>query len=454
MGVLYKPSRGGKFLLAGLILIAIVGAGLVFSRANRPATVRAYFGLERTWSEHWPFQRGKDALQDLEPKLLALGILGPARVEVEPGVSFFLDPRDLVPVSILRSGEWQPEIWSSISPALSNGSVFLDVGAHIGYFSMKAALKVGKPGHVVAFEPNPETLKLLRDNVIANKAENVIVEPIACTDREQTLTFYAAPVMNTSASSLARSNADISGKEAPRAYAVRGRPIDDVVRELNLTRVDAIKIDVEGAEVYVLRGAANTLKRFHPKVVVEVVPEQLANMQTTPADLASVMKTAGYNRSKPLNASETDWEWIVQDPRDMSSTIRVADPSTSGQLIHGFYGLEQKAWRWTAGRFTVALRRPPEAGRNGAVLVLDFTIPDVSLKKLKSMTLTTKLGGLTLKPETYVTQGPHQYRRDIPVSALREELVDVDFVLDKVLGPPEHSDELGVIVTAVTLSSK
>jgi len=129
--------------------------------------------------------------------------LRPARLEVEPGISFLLDPRDFVSVTILRNGAWQPEVWESISAALSDGGVFLDVRAHIGYFSIKAAVKVGKTGRVVAFEPNPEILKMLHDNVTANKAQNAIVEPIACTDREQMLTFYASPIENTGASSLA-----------------------------------------------------------------------------------------------------------------------------------------------------------------------------------------------------------------------------------------------------------
>ena len=112
-----------------------------------------------------------------------------------------------------------------------------------------------------------------------------MVEPIACTDREQMLTLYAAPSMNTGDLSLARRNADLTYKEASRPYQVRGRPIDDVVRELNLTRVDAMKVDVEGAEVYVLRGTVKTLKRFHPKVVIEIVAQQLAGMNTTPEEL-------------------------------------------------------------------------------------------------------------------------------------------------------------------------
>lgn len=99
----------------------------------------------------------------------------------------------LIAVTILRSAVWQPEVWDSLRPALSDGAVFLDVGAHIGYFSLKSAAVVGRNGRVVAFEPNPETLQALRANIAASHAANVIVEPIACTDQEQTLTLYGGP---------------------------------------------------------------------------------------------------------------------------------------------------------------------------------------------------------------------------------------------------------------------
>ncbi|HYL77455.1 MAG TPA: FkbM family methyltransferase [Bryobacteraceae bacterium] len=276
---------------------------------NRSVVLRDYFRLEQAWQTRWPAKPGKWNVEDLAPTMWKLGVIRPARVEVEPGISFLLDPRDLIAVSILRGGAWQPEVWNSLSPSLSEGAVFLDVGAHIGYFSMKASPRVGKTGHVLAFEPNPETLVLLRDNVTANHAGNVIVEPIACTEHEQTLTLYAGPPSNTGMSSLAQDNVPVEG--APKSYTVPCRPIDDVVRQLKLTRVDAIKIDVEGAEVGVLRGAMNTLRRFHPKVVVEVVPEQLDKLHTTPGDVIAAFHQAGYNHSRPLDSPITDWEWTV-----------------------------------------------------------------------------------------------------------------------------------------------
>jgi FkbM family methyltransferase len=78
----------------------------------------------------------------------------------------------------------------AISEGLPDGGVFLDVGAHIGYFSLQSAVRVGSGGLVVAFEPNPRTVKLLRDNIAASHAANVVIQPIACTDAEQMVTLF------------------------------------------------------------------------------------------------------------------------------------------------------------------------------------------------------------------------------------------------------------------------
>ena len=388
-------------------------------------------------------------LAEFEPLLMKTGVLGPARVQVEPGISYFLDPSDLVPATILKTGEWQPEIWDSITPSLTDGGVFYDVGAHIGYFSMKAALRVGRAGRVVAFEPNPEILNLLRDNVTANGFNNVMVEPIACTEREENLTLFAAPSVNTGASSLSRDNAAILQDQAPKPYSVRGRPIDDVTEELKLTRVDAIKIDVEGAEGLVLRGAINTLKRFHPKVVLEVVPRQLASFQTTPEDLISLFHSAGYNFSRPLGPEQTDWEWTAQP---LTSMVRMNDPIAERQLVRGFYAIEGGAWRWTGRTFTGSFRPPDGASKNDTSLVLNFTIPDVAFEALKGVAISASIGGVSVGSEAFATPGPHTYRRPVPRSLLGRESVEVDFVLDKSITAAGR--ELGVIATSAGFESK
>jgi hypothetical protein len=232
---------------------------------------------------------------------------------------------------------------------------------------------------------------------------------------------------------------------------VQGRPIDDVVRELGLTRVDAIKIDVEGAEVIVLRGALNTLQRFHPKLAVEVVPRQLASFQTTADDLRALLKNAGYNLSRPLNPEEADWEW---SRGEMASTIQIADRSTDGQLIRGFYLPAGNSWRWTEGKFTVALKPPAGAREKGATLVLDFVIPDVAFAKTKGVTVSAASGGAAMAPETFTTPGKHVYRAAMPASIFAKDSAEVDFSLDRVLSAKDYGRELGVIVTSLGLESK
>ena len=426
-----------------------------YAHVDRPHSVMGYFWLEQYLVEHWPSEPGKRTIEQATPFMVRMGLLAPAVVEVPPGLKLLLDPRDLVAVNILRGGEWQPEIWNALATNLPEGSVLLDVGAHIGYFSMMGARKVGKTGLVVAFEPNPDTLITLRQNIKVNEFQNVVVAPVACADREQTLTLFAAPFMNSGASSLARNNADLSYENPPKEYSVRGRRIDDVVRELKLSRVDAIKMDIEGAEVVALRGAMETMKKFHPKIVVEVVARQLASMNSTPEELFSVLKEAGYNYGKPLTADESDWAWTMRDPGLLESTLQIGGNSAEGQLTRGFHAADENRKRWTGGKFAVTLKSPSGAGQKGGVLKFGFSISQEVIDTLHAITLSAKVGGSTLAAETFTTVGEHVYQREVPASALVHAGVEADFSLDRVLPPSKRNPfEMGVIAGWISLESR
>ncbi len=303
--------RAGRILLIGFTLLVIALLVLGRFEAGRGLIVRTYVRSERLWERDCPIVPAKQAIRQLEPFLSRIGVLQAVRIEVDPGVSLLLDPAEDIARTILvsRQGKWEPEVWAAISSGLSDGAVFFDVGAHIGYDSLKAARLVGENGRVVAFEPNPNTLTLLRSNIEASLARNVIVQPIACTDSEQTLTLFdSTPGGNSGSSSLAKANAG----GLTRPYTVRGRPIDDVVSELGVTRVDVVKADVEGAELLVLRGAAQTLRRFHPKLILEVVPRQLENMNASVESLETFIKALGYG--DPQRVDYKNKQWTVRSP--------------------------------------------------------------------------------------------------------------------------------------------
>lgn len=133
----------------------------------------------------------------------------------------------------------------------------------------------------------------------------------------------------------------------------------------------------------------------------------------------------------------------------------MADARAAVQLTHGFYDPEQGSWRWTAKQFSAVLRAPSTAKEKGALLVFKFAIPDASIQQLKSLTLSAKVNGAGLEPETYTKPGDYTYQRDISASLLSTDVVTVDFLLDKAL-PPTSTDlrELGVVAQAVGLEAK
>ena len=148
-------------------------------------------------------------------------------------------------------------------------------------------------------------------------------------------------------------------------------------------------------------------------------------------------------------------ETIEEEGAPLASMVRTSDPRHAIQLIKGFYDIEQGGWRWTAGRFSVNIKVPAGAAKRGAVLELNFSLPEPVLARVKSTMLGAKVGSVTLEPETYTTTGSHTYSREVPVSALGGEVVAVEFSMDKFLaaGAVEQR-ELGVVVTTIELRLK
>ena len=250
----------------------------------------AYFAMQRGWMAHWPFESGKYAPRVFLPAVMPVA---PVWYQVEPHIRMHLDPEDFVSRTILETGEWEPTSWRAMRAHLQGGATFVDVGAQIGYYSLKAAPVVGPRGHVIAVEPNPETVAKLENNIRASGAKVIAIAPVACSDAEAALDLLAAPAANTGETSLSKVNASQAG--APVAtYKVRARPLDDIVRESGVSRVDVIKIDVEGAEYLVLKGSQQTMAQYHPIVLVEMIDHQLQQMGSSAAQVREFFRAQGY----------------------------------------------------------------------------------------------------------------------------------------------------------------
>lgn len=152
------------------------------------------------------------------------------------------------------------------------GGVVVDSGAFIGRHTLQYARAVGPAGRVVAVEPFGENFRLLESNVRRNGYDQVT--PVCCAlgaaNGEVTLFFERE---SSTATTLRPQSAS-----APRTTIVPLRTLDTVLGELDITRVDMLKIDVEGAELSVLRGAERTLRASPAAVlIIEMHGSPLAN---------------------------------------------------------------------------------------------------------------------------------------------------------------------------------
>jgi FkbM family methyltransferase len=157
--------------------------------------------------------------------------------------------------------EQETDIYSAPGIAVRPGDVVLDCGANVGVYA-RHALEAGAR-LVVAIEPAPATLECLRRNLASEIASGrVVVYPKGVWDKDDQLTLYVDPA-NTAAASFLHAD--------PKFQQVQQVPlttIDKLVGELGLERVDFIKMDIEGAEPNALRGARQTLTRFHPRLAI------------------------------------------------------------------------------------------------------------------------------------------------------------------------------------------
>jgi len=150
-------------------------------------------------------------------------------------------------------GSAEPSVQRFIAQELSSGDTFYDIGANVGFFTVIAARRVGPAGRVVAFEPVHSNAALLRRNLAANAFENAEIVEAAVGDRSGSVPFL--------------SRTAVDGKVHPRGDTqVRMVRLDD----LDLPAPDLVKIDAEGAEFDVLRGARALIERHRPTIVCEL----------------------------------------------------------------------------------------------------------------------------------------------------------------------------------------
>src|SRR5262245_14277193 len=191
--------------------------------------------------------------------------------------------------------DYELSVFARLKRCVQPGAVILEVGAHVGLFTIVLARWAGPSGHIYAFEPAPRTRAALKDHLALNRVAGMVtVVPEAVSDAVGTAAFYL--VSSSPENTLSQTHTRL-----PTAGAI----------EVPVTTIDAfcaarhivptlIKIDIEGFEFHALRGAIETLVRHRPVTVVEVHPMNWPEIGVCRDQAAALLAELGY-RAIPLN---------------------------------------------------------------------------------------------------------------------------------------------------------
>ena len=189
----------------------------------------------------------------------------PAPVRLRFGVWWLMES-DFIGESLLRGGYEVPEA-NFASNFLKRGMTVVDVGAHRGFFTLLFSKKVGRTGRVLSFEPSKVDRQRLIKHLKINICTNVEVFSCAVGEAEAIADFYAVPT-NSVLGSLRPPDTDFEVLKD----SVVVKTLDSVLTDCRTQHVDFVKIDVEGGELGVLRGARNLLDRIpRPVILCEVL---------------------------------------------------------------------------------------------------------------------------------------------------------------------------------------
>ncbi len=170
------------------------------------------------------------------------------------GYKFKVPARDITILPSLMNNNYEKHEIALLKRVLKPGMTFVDIGANIGLFSVVGAKAVGKIGKIYCFEPEPGNHALLQENLALNKV-NAITEQLAVGAKKATLQLQIEKNSIGTHSLLQRDN-----KSIEHQIEVRVVKLDDYFTK-KLGSIDVLKIDVEGYEPFVLKGAENVLKQ-------------------------------------------------------------------------------------------------------------------------------------------------------------------------------------------------
>lgn len=201
-------------------------------------------------------------------------------VTFDGGIHMRLNNQEPAERWLLFSGNYQPAVTHFLKEVTPMNGYCLDVGANLGFYTLKMAQWVGARGHVAAFEANPHMASRVRDNIALNRFSQAEVIEAAVHDVPGELEFYISTDPGKSSIYPVR--------DAVRKLVVKAVTLDDFLQDW--PRLDVIKMDIEGNDCLGLYGGRKAIQRFRPHIVFEYHFKTPANQSQALFELLHELK--------------------------------------------------------------------------------------------------------------------------------------------------------------------
>jgi FkbM family methyltransferase len=249
-------------------------------------------------------------------------------IVIRGGIHYDLDLSQGIDFAIYLGDIYERQTKAALRKLVFPGSLVLDIGANIGAHTLNLAQLVGPNGRVIAFEPTDYAFRKLSRNLELNPQLASRVTACHCfltgTDDDQ---VPAAIYSSWPLAQEAGLHAKHLGREM-RTEAARARSLDSVLAELADRRVQLVKLDVDGFECDVLRGATALLRDVRPIFVMELAPYVLEERGTSLEEFVSFFVPNGYSfyderTHKPLPSSTNELQLMIADGACINAIARV-----------------------------------------------------------------------------------------------------------------------------------
>jgi len=268
----------------------------------RDILIRIIVHVIRLWIYHVPIRKGKGCLYDIARSFVKRwpDIFHETEIRTPDGMRMLVDMNSVCQRSLFLRGDYSPNEARILREKLVPGDIFIDVGAHVGYFSILAAWVVGPKGLVMAFEPSPTMREKLVRNTALNELQNVRILPDAVSNVSGKRSLFVHK-SKAGLSSLRPMKSKATGR-----ICVTTVSLDEVLGPEFANRIKLVKLDIEGAELLALQGMKHLLSREQsPDVLCEVTDRFLRELGGSEEELMAYMAGHGYSVVRlPVEGSE------------------------------------------------------------------------------------------------------------------------------------------------------